>query len=486
MLRRTKIVATLGPVSKEPAVLRELLLAGVDVVRINFSHTDASAIELIKTVRAIAAELNHPLAVMADLQGPKIRIGRIQDKKITLIDGQNFTLDCGNDELLGTLDEVSVAYPNLARELAIGDHLLINDGLIELKVTQIHDTKIHCIVIEGGVLSDRKGLNRKGGGLAARTLTEKDIQDLKTAIAAEVDYICLSFVKDAEDIKNARNLIKELGGKTTPIIAKIERSEALEHLTEIIEETDAIMVARGDLGVEVGAAEVPAIQKHIITQTRRLDKVVITATQMMESMITNPQPTRAEVSDVANAILDGTDAVMLSAETASGHFPIKVVNMVNKTCISAEKHASLFYNYELTEACHYQRADQAIAVATMHAANHFPIQAIITLTESGDTAQWISRQHSIVPIFAISANKRTIGRLSLVNNVFPIFIDYHQFSADDLNEKILNALMEANYLTKSGYVLLTRGKYIGTPGGTNSMEIISLASLKDSKSEQFT
>ncbi len=474
MLRRTKIIATLGPVSNDSTVLNAMLRAGVDVVRINFSHADSSAIQLIKEVRAIAEELKRPIAVMADLQGPKIRIGRFKDKSITLIDGQTFTLDCNNNDLLGNSEEVSVAYPNLEKELSIGDYLLINDGLIELEVKQIKGSKIQCTVIEGGVLTDLKGLNRKGGGLAARTLTEKDINDLKTAIAAEVDYISLSFVKDAEDIRQARNLIKNLGGKATPIIAKIERTEALEHLTEIIQEADAIMVARGDLGVEVGAAEVPAIQKHIIEQTRLLDKVVITATQMMESMITNPQPTRAEVSDVANAILDGTDAVMLSAETASGHYPVKVITMVNKTCLSAEKHASFSYRSETTEACHYQRADQAIAVATMHAANHFPIQAIITLTESGDTALWISRQHSIVPIFAVSANKRTVGRLSLVNNVFPIFMDYHQFSPEQINEKILTTLIELNYLEATGYILLTRGKHIGLAGGTNSMEIISL------------
>lgn len=474
MLRRTKIIATLGPVSRDLKTLKALLEAGVDLVRINFSHTDASAIQLINDVRTVAEELKRPIGVMADLQGPKIRIGRFQNKSITLINGQIFTLDCNQDDLLGNEQEVAVIYPHLEKELTIGDYLLINDGLIELEVKEIKGSKIKCLVIEGGILSDRKGLNRKGGGLAARTLTDKDINDLKTAIQAEVDYISLSFVKDAEDIRHARDLIKQLGGKTTPIIAKIERSEALEQLTEIIEEADAIMVARGDLGVEVGAAEVPAIQKHLIEQTRRLDKLVITATQMMESMIHNPQPTRAEVSDVANAILDGTDAVMLSAETASGQYPVKVINMVNKTCLSAEKHASIFYNSETTAEGHYHRADQAIAIATMHAANHFPIQAIVTLTESGDTALWISRQHSIVPIFAVSANKRTIGRLSLANNVFPLFIDYHQFAPEDLNKQILKELIKNNYLSPEGHILLTRGKYIGNPGGTNCLEIISL------------
>lgn len=470
MLRQTKIVATLGPSSSNPTILRAMLTAGVDVVRINFSHADASALSLIALVREIAEELKHPLAVMADLQGPKIRIGRFKNKSITLVEGQAFSLDCNAAEMLGDHGEVSVAYPNLARELAVGDHLLLNDGLVELEVKDIVGSKIHCIVIEGGVLSDLKGLNRKGGGLAARTMTEKDKRDLHTAIEAEVDYISLSFVKDAEDIRHTRALMTEFG-KKIPIIAKIERTEALEYLTEIIQEADAIMVARGDLGVEIGAAEVPAIQKHIIGEARRLDKVVITATQMMESMINNPQPTRAEVSDVANAILDGTDAVMLSAETASGQFPVKVLAMVNKICLSAEKHAS-FYYHSNDETCHYQRADQAIAMATMHAANHFPIQAIITLTESGDTALWISRQQSTVPIIAVSANKRTIGRLCLAHNVFPVFMNYHQFTSETLNQQVLAELIKLGHLEQKGFVLLTRGRVIGTAGGTNSMEII--------------
>lgn len=476
MLRRTKIVATLGPATADPTILRAMLSAGVNVVRINFSHANSSAKELIALVRSIAEELNHPLAVMADLQGPKIRIGRFEEHHgIILKDGQPFMLDCDAPNLIGNQTHCSVAYPNLANELTVGDHLLLNDGLIELKVNQINTSQIHCVVIEGGELTDRKGLNRKGGGLAARALTDKDIQDLHTALEAEVDYISLSFVKDAEDIRQTRALLKQFGAKKTFIIAKIERTEALEHLTDIIEEADAIMVARGDLGVEVGAAEVPAIQKHIIKQTRLLNKVVITATQMMESMINNPQPTRAEVSDVANAILDGTDAVMLSAETASGLFPIKVISMVNKICLSAEKHASFSY-LNAPEIQMSQRADQAIAMATMHAANHFPIQAIIALTESGDTALWMSRQNSTVPIFAISANKRTLGRLSLINNVFPIFINYHQYSTQTINQQIINELVNLQLLDKKGFVLFTRGRTIGTPGGTNAMEIIAVDS----------
>lgn len=473
MLRRTKIVATLGPTSNDPVTLRDLLSAGVDVVRINFSHADTTATQLIAMVREISAELNHPVAVMADLQGPKIRIGRFQNKSVTLSEGQPFFLDCSPSAGPGNSEGVGVAYPSLASEVNAGDHLLLNDGLIELEVTQIANNKVVCKVIEGGVLSDLKGLNRKGGGLAARAITDKDISDMKTAIESEVDYVSLSFVKDAEDIRYARNLMAEYGAKKTHIIAKIERTEALDYLSEIIQEADAIMVARGDLGVEVGAAEVPAIQKHIIKQTRLLDKIVITATQMMESMITQPQPTRAEVSDVANAILDGTDAVMLSAETANGSFPVKVITMVNKICVSAEKHASFYYDSD-PDICNYQRADQAIAMATMNAANHFPVQAIVALTESGDTALWISRHNSTVPIFAVSANKRTIGRLCLVNNVFPIFMDYHQFAIHDLDQRVLNELINSGHISKGGYVLLTRGRSIGTPGGTNSMEIIAV------------
>lgn len=473
MLRQTKIVATLGPASNSPTTLRAMLAAGVDVVRINFSHADESAIGLIQQVREIAAELNLPLAVMADLQGPKVRIGRFQEGSITLKEGQPFTLDCQNPELLGDIHEVAVAYPNLANEIAVGDHLLINDGLIELEVHSISGSKIHCLTIEGGFLSDLKGLNRKGGGLAARALTEKDQQDLRTALTAGVDYISLSFVKDAEDIKHTRALIKEYGGSKTPIIAKIERSEAIEKLEEIIREADAIMVARGDLGVEVGAAEVPALQKLIIRQARQMDKVVITATQMMESMINHPQPTRAEVSDVANAILDGTDAVMLSAETASGKFPVKVLQMVNKICLSAEKNASFEYTI-CPDASHFQRADQAVAMATIHTANHFPIEAIVTLTESGDTAVWISRQHSRVPIIAVTANRRTLGRLSLVHNVYPVFFDYHTLPEEQVNERVLHTLIELQRLKGNSYVLLTRGRAIGPAGGTNSMEIIKL------------
>lgn len=470
MLRRTKIVATLGPACSEPAILRAMLVAGVDVLRVNFSHVTTSLLQTITQARAIALELKQPLAIMADLQGPKLRIGRFKADKIKLVNGQPFTLNCASKEL-GDERSVSVAYANLCHELAVGDHLLLDDGLIELEVTAIAPPLIHCLVVEGGLLHNNKGLNRKGGGLAARALTEKDKKDLEAAVAIDSDYLTLSFVKDAKDIQDARAMLNQLGARDVSIIAKIERTEALQNLIEIINAADAIMVARGDLGVEIGAAEVPAIQKRIIEQSRRLDKVVITATQMMESMIHQPQPTRAEVSDVANAILDGTDAVMLSAETATGNFPIKVITMVDKICRSAEKHAGFFYHID-TETCHYQRADQAIAMATMHTANHFPIKAIVALTESGATAVWMSRQHSTVPIYAVTANARTVGKLSLVNNVFPILLDYHPIDSKTVNERVVAHLLELGLLKNNSFVLLTRGHTIGKPGGTNCMEII--------------
>lgn len=472
MNRRTKIVATLGPACSQPDTLRAIIAAGVDVFRVNFSHADKTVLDTIKQAKTIAAELGRPLAVMADLQGPKLRIGRFEHNHITLINGQPFILDCAN-KALGNEQWVNVAYENLCHEVQPGDLLLLDDGMLELEVTSVTPPQIVCTVLEGGVLKNNKGLNRRGGGLAAKALTDKDRDDMRIAVSIDIDYLTLSFVKDKHDIQEARELLAACGAPDVPIIAKIERTEALHNLTEIINAADAVMVARGDLGVEVGAAEVPAIQKRIIEQARRLDKVVITATQMMESMITHPQPTRAEVSDVANAILDGTDAVMLSAETATGKFPVKVVTMMEKICLSSEKHTSFLYTAD-KETCHYHRADQAIAMATMHAANHFPIRAIIAMTESGASAIWMSRQFSNVPIYAVTANERTVGKLCLVNNVFPILLPYHNIPVQEVNSWVINQLKDKSLLKARGYVLLTRGSTIGKAGGTNCMEIVQL------------
>lgn len=471
--RRTKIIATIGPACSHPDVLRALLQAGTDVLRINFSHAHTSIEKTLDTARELAKKLQRPLAIMADLQGPKIRIGRFVNGHVNLEVGQSFQLRCEEKTTLGNQEGVDVTYPTLCYELQEGDHLLLDDGLIELKVKTISPPSIDCQVIEGGLLGDNKGLNRKGGGLAAGALTEKDKRDMATAVAASVDYLCLSFIKKADDIRHARVLLQQLGAEKLPIIAKIERTEALTSLTDIIFAADGVMVARGDLGVEVGAAEVPPIQKRIISKAKQLNKIVITATQMMESMITHPKPTRAEVSDVANAILDGTDAVLLSAETARGNYPVKVIEMVDKVCLSTEKHGRFLYQQD-EDHCHFRQVDQAIAMGTMYIANHFPIKAIIALTESGATALWMSRQYSMVPIFAISDNEKTVRRLSLVSNVFPLFFDYCKNKKP--NQAVINYLKKARILhpSGSGYVLLTRGQMIGKEGGTNSMEIIPI------------
>lgn len=473
MLRRTKIIATLGPACSTPEILHAMIKAGLDVLRINFSHASDSVIETIKQARLYAESIQKPLAIMGDLQGPKIRVGRMQDAAIQLRNGHKITLRCDEAVFLGTEQCIPVLYTSLCHEIKAGDRLLLDDGLIELMVDEIHAPMIECVVIEGGILRDNKGINRKGGGLAARALTQKDLEDIKLAVKMGVDYLALSFVKDAEDIHHARTLLAQLNAEHISIIAKIERSEALEQLTEIIKTTDVIMVARGDLGVEVGAAELPAIQKHIISETRRHHKVVITATQMMESMINQAQPTRAEVSDVANAILDGTDAVMLSAETAKGLYPLQVINMVDKICRSAEKHSHLSFDF-IEEAYNFECADRAIAIATMHAANHFPVQAIIALTESGRSALWMSRQHSNVPIYAITTNHKTVNKLSLINNVFPILFDFHSIPKEEINQAVLTLMQKLNLISPSSYVLLTRGQTIGEAGGTNRLEVLYL------------
>lgn len=470
MRRRTKIVATLGPSCSHVDIMRALLQAGVNVLRINYSHGGLPVAEIIKKARKMAHDLHHPLAIMADLQGPKIRIGTFKNGAVTLKVGQAFSLYC-NQQIAGDETGVTVAYQHLCDELTVNDVLLLNDGLIALQVMALYPDKIACQVLEGGILSDHKGINRKGGGLAKGALTEKDINDMRHAVQAGVDYMTLSFVKDAGDIVQAKKLLADMGANNLPVIAKIERAEALDNLTDIIRAADAVMVARGDLGVEIGAAEIPAIQKRIIQESRKLNKVVITATQMMESMIVHPQPTRAEVSDVANAVLDGTDAVMLSAETASGQYPVQVVKMMDQICLSAEKHAAFSYRSQ-QESCPYQRADQAIAMATMHIANHFPLKAIMALTESGATAVWMSRMPCTVPIYAISNNIQTVQRLSLVNNVFPLYFDYQSLALKDVNYKTLEFAKSLRLIAPGDYVLRTRGRVIGQPGGTNCLDIV--------------
>ncbi len=473
MLKRTKIVATMGPACSDIEVLKKVIKAGVNVVRLNFSHgTAESHSNQLENVRKCRQEFDAQLGVMADLQGPKIRIGSFKNEKVLLKEGQKFTLDTSLDEEAGDETQVRVNYQSLTTDLKPNDSLLLADGLIEMKVLSIKGSCVNCKVVIGGELSNRKGINRRGGGLSANALTEKDEKDLIHAVEMGVDYIALSFVSSAEDIRYARKLIDKAGGNCS-LIAKIERSEAVDKIDEIIKESDGVMVARGDLALEIGEAEVPAAQKHIINRARALDRPVITATQMMESMIHQSMPTRAEVSDVANAVLDTTDAVMLSAETATGNHPVETVKAMARACLGAEKSPMVQTSGHRVE-CEFERVDEAIAMATMYTANHIPIKAILCLTETGSTPLWMSRIRSKIPIFALSRHGETLRKSSLYRGVYPIEFDVTKLDRAEVNTAAVACLQKFGYIQEGDWVILTKGDYVGVQGGTNTMKIIEV------------
>ncbi|MDD2834246.1 MAG: pyruvate kinase [Methylotenera sp.] len=476
-LRKTKIVATLGPSSTSEEMLARMIMAGVNVVRLNFSHgTAEDHIQRAEIVRNIAAKLGRPVGVLCDLQGPKIRIGKFELGKITLRTGDIFILDA--DCELGNQYHVGLDYRTLPSEVKANDILLLDDGRITMEVDRIKGNQIHCVVLNGGVLSNNKGINRQGGGLSAEALTKKDRADIKTAVALEADYIAVSFPKCALDIELARTLVKKAGG-TASIIAKIERAEAISELGAIIEASDAIMVARGDLGVEVGDAAVPGLQKRMIRMARAQNKLVITATQMMESMITSPIPTRAEVSDVANAVLDGTDAVMLSAETAAGHYPLETVEAVHRVVLEAEKeYLSYHHDEKLNQV--FIKTDEAIAAASIYTAHHLKIKAIAALTQSGNAAQWLSRADAEVPIYALSPDKFARRKLTLHRGVYPFPIEQESKNKDEILLEMEQVLLKQQVVSHGDLVILTFGEPIGHPGGTNTMKIIKIGENRPS------
>jgi len=474
-LRKTKIVATLGPSSTSEEMLARMITAGVNVVRLNFSHGSAEDhIKRAEIVRAIAAKLNRPIGVLCDLQGPKIRIGRFELGKISLKMGDLFILDA--DCELGNQDHVGLDYKTLPQEVKEGVILLLDDGRISLLVDRVKGNQIHCVVLSGGVLSNNKGINRQGGGLSADALTKKDREDIKTAVALEADYIAISFPKSAADVELARTLVKKAGG-TASIIAKIERAEAIENLEAIIEASDAIMVARGDLGVEVGDAAVPGLQKRMIRMARAQNKLVITATQMMESMISSPIPTRAEVSDVANAVLDGTDAVMLSAETAAGQYPLETVQAVHRVVMEAEKEYLSEYHAQKVDQV-FVRTDETIAAAAIYTAKHFKVKAIAALTQSGNAAQWLSRADAEVPIYALSPDKYARRKLTLHRGVYPYPISQDNKNRDEVLQEMEQVLLQQRVVSTGDLVLLTFGEPIGSPGGTNTLKIVKIGLIK--------
>jgi pyruvate kinase len=459
MQRRTKIVATLGPATDDVDVIFDMCRAGLDVARVNFSHGNHDDhLRRIMLLREASMRAGRYVAILGDLAGPKIRIESFQNGKVDLQDGQAFALDTALDSKAGTDSVVGVAYKELVNDVKAGDTLLLNDGLIVLEVTAVHGTRIETKVIAGGELSNRKGVNRKGGGISAPALTDKDFEDIRFASAQGLDYLALSFVRDAADINKA----------------KIERHEAVAHLDEIIAATDVIMVARGDLGVEMGHAALTGLQKTMIYKTRHANRVVITATQMMESMIQNPVPTRAEVSDVANAVMDGTDAVMLSAETAAGKYPVKAVAAMAEVIAGAERYQIAAHKPRERFGAMFAETEEAIANAVMYTANHLEVKAIVALTESGATPQWMSRFRSGIPIYAFTRHEKTRRRVTLYRGVYPVSFDLPRDAGEGLLRAVFNQLLDLQLVSEGDQIILTKGEFSGVQGGTNSLQILTV------------
>ncbi|WP_198970866.1 pyruvate kinase [Xylophilus sp. ASV27] len=474
--RATKIVATLGPASSAPDMLERMIRAGVNVVRLNFSHgTAQDHIDRARLVREAAVRAGREVAIMADLQGPKIRVGKFAEGKVLLEQGAPFVLDASRAEL-GDIAGVGLDYKELPRDVKPGDTLLLNDGLIVLKVDRVLGEQVLTTVKIGGELSNNKGINKQGGGLTAPALTAKDMEDIKTAMSFQADYVAVSFPKNATDMEMARQLCNVAAAEhrhRPGLIAKIERAEAIPKLEEILRVSDGIMVARGDLAVEVGNAAVPALQKRMIKLAREHDKVVITATQMMESMITNPVPTRAEVSDVANAVLDGTDAVMLSAETAAGRYPLETVEEMAAICSAAEAAEDVKLDADFTGQT-FGRIDQSIAMGALFTAHHLGAKAIVALTDSGSTVLWMSRHRIHVPIYALTPRVATQRRMALYRNVRPLLMD----SSLDRDTALADAEqhLKSRGIVHSGDVYaITCGEPMGAPGGTNMLKVCRAA-----------
>ncbi len=472
MTRATKIVATLGPATSDPEVLERLLRAGVDVVRLNFSHGSAQDhIARAALVRELAARVGKPVALMADLQGPKLRVGKFVGGKVMLEPGQPFILDAQRTEP-GDAGAVGLDYKELPRDVRPGDTLLLNDGLIVLVVSSVRGEQVHTTVKIGGELSNNKGINKAGGGLTAPALTAKDMEDIKTATSFQCEYLAVSFPKSATDMEMARQLANVAGEALRhkpAMIAKIERSEAIPQLESILRASDGIMVARGDLAVEVGNAAVPALQKRMIRLAREMDKVVITATQMMESMIQAPVPTRAEVSDVANAVLDGTDAVMLSAETAAGRYPVETVEQMHLIALEAERAEEVQLDGDFVNK-QFGRIDQSIAMGALFTAHHLGCKAIIALTESGSTALWMSRHNIKVPIYGLTTKTQSERRMALYRNVRPILMPYYT-DRDQALQAAEKLLCDRGVLMPGDTYAITCGEPMGYPGGTNMLKV---------------
>lgn len=472
-LRRTRILATLGPATDPPGVLDDLLRAGANVVRLNFSHGDPSAQEArAQAVREAARRVGAEVGILADLPGPKIRIERFADGKVALKAGERFDLVARADAAPGTASEVGVSYLGLPGDVKPGDVLLLDDGLMQLQVRRVEGERIVCIVLNDGVLSDRKGLNKQGGGLSLGALTERDHELIGIAAGIGVDFIAVSFCRNAEDMNEARRIARQHGSEAA-LVSKIERTEAIENLVEIVEASDVVMVARGDLGVEIGDAELPGLQKKIIKEALAQNKVVITATQMLQSMVESPMPTRAEVLDVANAVIDGTDAVMLSAETAAGAWPVRAVEAMARICLGAERQFEMDTDYEAAQR-NLERADQAIAMATMFLSEHIGLGGVVALTESGGTPRYLSRFRSHVPIYAFTRHDGARRRMALMRGVWPIAFDSRGMVPREAARGAIRLLAEAGRLHAGDRVVFTSGEHMETHGATNTLRLLEV------------
>jgi pyruvate kinase len=473
MPRSTKIVATLGPASSDPNTVQRMIAAGADVIRFNFSHGGDEADRLARThlVREAARKAGREVGLLVDLQGPKIRVGRFAGGKAQLEAGARFILDPGCT--LGNAQRAGIDYQDLPRDVRAGDVLLLNDGMIVVDVERVIGQEIHTVVRTGGELADRKGINKQGGGLSASALTEKDARDIEIAMKCGADFVAVSFVKSRGDVELARRLAARAGaaqGREPLIIAKIERAEAISALDQIVAAADGVMVARGDLAVEVGNARVPALQKRMIRAARKAQKLAITATQMMESMVLSPMPTRAEVSDVANAVLDGTDAVMLSAETAVGRYPVETIEATAAIVEEADRSEQVELDLQFLNQT-FSRVNQSIAYGALFTAYHLRCAAICTLTESGQTSLWMSRHDVDIPIYALTPSESTQRRLALYRNVHPVYIGRTNDREGALRaaERIL---VEKGAVRRDDLLVLTVGEPMGAPGGTNTLKIV--------------
>ncbi|MEN1940056.1 pyruvate kinase [Luteimonas sp. MJ246] len=471
--RGTRILATLGPASDAPGVLDALVRAGVNAVRLNFSHgVPADHVRRAQEVREAAARAGVEVGILADLPGPKIRIDRFEGGRVQLRAGDRFDLHARDDAPPGDANGVGVSYLGLPGDVAAGDVLLLDDGMVQLRVLSVEGDTIATTVLNDGVLSDRKGLNKQGGGLSLGAITEHDRELIKVAADIGVDFIAVSFCRTAEDMHEARRVARSHGCDAA-LVSKIERAEAIENLGEIIDASDVVMVARGDLGVEIGDAELPGIQKKIIRETLARDRVVITATQMLQSMVESPMPTRAEVLDVANAVIDGTDAVMLSAETAAGAYPVAAVEAMSRICVGAERQFEHDTDFEAAQRG-LQRADQAIAMGAMFLSEHIGVAAIVAMTESGGTARFLSRFRSSAPIYAFSRHPGARRRMSLMRDVFPMAHDSRGQGAREAARDAVGLLVAAGLLSSGDRVVFTSGETMETHGATNTLRLLQV------------